>query len=191
MNSRELVDHIRSGAAKLVLDKPLRFFRRTRLPRFFRRTRSNSCAFNEFLQALQSSETIRDIHCKSQHQLGISEDEWVLLVKTLGSIRDIQNLRLYCAPGSRNFHPFQAVADAVNSAHSLRKLVVDVFPREPSGLIALANALREHTSLREFTWFDLGSRREAAPRDLSLDPVLRALLACPHLRQVFIKTERP
>jgi hypothetical protein len=49
MNPRELVDHIRSGPAELVLDKPLRFRRRTR---------SNPCDFNEFLQALHSSETI-------------------------------------------------------------------------------------------------------------------------------------
>jgi hypothetical protein len=49
MNPRELVDHIRNGPAKLVLDEPLRFRRRTR---------SNPCDFNEFIQALQSSETI-------------------------------------------------------------------------------------------------------------------------------------
>jgi hypothetical protein len=30
MNSRELVDHFRSGPAELVLDDPLRFRRRTR-----------------------------------------------------------------------------------------------------------------------------------------------------------------
>jgi hypothetical protein len=48
MNPRELVDHIRSGPTKLVLGKPLRFRRRTR---------SNPCDFNEFLQALRSSET--------------------------------------------------------------------------------------------------------------------------------------
>jgi hypothetical protein len=50
MNPRELVDHIRSGPAELVLSKPLRFRRRTR---------SNPCDFSEFLQALQSTETIR------------------------------------------------------------------------------------------------------------------------------------
>jgi hypothetical protein len=45
MNPRELVDRIRSGPAELLLEEPLRFRRRTR---------SNSCDFNEFLQALQS-----------------------------------------------------------------------------------------------------------------------------------------
>jgi hypothetical protein len=43
MNPRELVDHIRSGPAWLVLilGIPLRFRRRTR---------SNPCDFNEFLE---------------------------------------------------------------------------------------------------------------------------------------------
>jgi hypothetical protein len=74
------VDHIRSGPAELVLKEPLRFRRRTR---------SNPCDFNEFLQALQSSETIRTVQCGSQQRLDITEDEWVLLVKTLGSIKGI------------------------------------------------------------------------------------------------------
>jgi hypothetical protein len=107
MNPRELVDHIRSGPAELAIDESL-------FPRFRRRTRSNPYDFYEFLQALQTSETIRTVRCKSYTALDISEDEWVLLVKTLGSVRYIQNLklRLYCIPGSRDFHPFQAVADA-------------------------------------------------------------------------------
>jgi hypothetical protein len=174
MTPRELVDHIRSGPSKLLLDRPLRF----RL-----RNSSNPCDFNEFLQALQSSETIRTVNCKAQLQLGISEDEWILLVRTLGRIRNIENLILYCKSGSPNFQPFQAVADAVNSAHSLRKLEVYI-------LIALANALREHTTLQEFTWLDIGSWQEAAPQDLSVDAVLRVLPACPHLRKVDIVTER-
>jgi hypothetical protein len=90
--------------------------------------------------------------------MGISEDEWVLLVKTLGSIKDLQRLEFYCMPGSRRFHPFQAVADAVNNAQSLRNLEIyiesETFPGDPSGLIALANSLREHPALQEFTWFD-------------------------------------
>jgi hypothetical protein len=60
-----------------VLDKPLRFRRRTR---------SNPYDFNEFSQALQSSETIRNVLCKSHRRLGIAEDEWVVLVKTLERI---------------------------------------------------------------------------------------------------------
>jgi hypothetical protein len=168
MKPRELVDHIRSGPAELVLrDEPLRFRRRTR---------SKPCDFNEFIQALQSSETIRTAECGSHRELGISEDEWVLLVKTLGSIKGIHNLDLYCIAGSRDFHPFQAFADAVKSAQPLCKLRVGVgeetFPRDPSGLTALASALREHTTLRNFSWADLcpllGTAQSAA-----LDPVLR------------------
>jgi hypothetical protein len=146
MNPRELVDHIRSGPAKLVLDEPL--------PRFRRRTRSNPCDFNEFLQALQTSETIREVRCASHRELDITEDEWVLLIKTLGNIKGIVNLALRCAAGSRDFHPFQAVADGVNNAKSLCKLEISVkrnaaFPRDPSGLNALAHSLREHTALQE------------------------------------------
>jgi hypothetical protein len=181
MNPRELVDHIRSGPAKLVLDKPLRFRRRTR---------SNRCDFSEFLQALQSSETIRTVRCRSHQEMGISEDEWVLLVKTLGRITDIQQLDFNCS-GSRHFYPFQAVANAVNNAPSLCKLevVLDLsFPRDPSGLTALANALREHTSLREFTWIDHCSWAEAA-HSIVLDPVLWAFPTCPHLQKVTIMTE--
>jgi hypothetical protein len=108
-NSCELVNHIRSGRAKLVLDKPLHFR-----------------DFSEFLQALKSSEKIRTVKCGTHRVLGITEDEWVLLVKTIGRIKDIQHLEFYCKPGSRDFHPFQAVADAINSASSLRVLKVAV-----------------------------------------------------------------
>jgi hypothetical protein len=179
MNPRELVDHIRSGPAQLVLEERLRFRRRTR---------SNPCDFNEFLQALQTNETIRSVECGSHRELGITEDEWVLLVKTLGSIKGIQHVvELICSAGSHNFHPFQVVADAVNNAPSLLELQVSAdqgtFPRDPSGLIALATALREHTALREFIWADI-----CPPRDLSLDSVLRALPDCPDLQKVVVMT---
>jgi hypothetical protein len=132
MNPRELAGHIRSGPAKLVLNEPLRCRRRTR---------SNPCDCNEFLQALQSTETIRAVRCASHIELGISEDEWILLLKTLGSIKEIKHLALNCESGSHNFHPFQAVADAVNNTHSLHVLMVgvfdDSFPRDSSGLTAL------------------------------------------------------
>jgi hypothetical protein len=180
MNLRELVDHIRSGPAKLVLDKAL--------PRFRRRTRSNPCDFNEFLEALQSSETIRTVECGHHQQLGVTEDEWVLLVKTLGNIKDIQRLQFFCtAADSRDSDPFQAVANAVSNAQSLCELkVVPVFqslPRDLSGLIALANALREHTTLKGFSWVDCWRSR--------VDPglVLQALPACPHLQRVVIRTK--
>jgi hypothetical protein len=183
MNPRELVDHIRSGPAALVLTKPLRFRRRTR---------SNPCDFNEFLQALRSSETIRTATCGSHRELGISEDDWVLLVKTLGSIKGIRVLNLYCRAGSLDFHPFQAVADAVKSAQSLCKLIIaldsETFPRDPSGLTALANAIRQHKALRDFRWIDFCPLLGAA-QNTALDPLLRALPACPHLRKVAIKTK--
>jgi hypothetical protein len=92
---------------------------------------------------------------------------------------------------SRYFDSFQTIAEAVNSAHSLYELKVvqqsEIFPRYPSGLTALANALQEHTALEEFTWLDWFS--PLAPLDLSLDPVLLALPACPHLRKVTMMTK--
>jgi hypothetical protein len=182
MNPRELVDHIRSGPAALVLLKALRFRRRAR---------SNPCDFTEFLQVLQSSETIRSVQCGSQLHLGISEDEWVLLVQTLWRIKDIQNLTMHCSAGSRDFHHFQVVADGVNNAHSLRELRIGIvgaiFPRDPSGLTALANALRDHTNLQAFNWADPIFQMEAAPIS-GLDPVLLALPACPNLRMATIMT---
>jgi hypothetical protein len=145
MYPRELVDHVRSGpAGELTLDYPLLFRPRTLF---------NRCDFKKFLQALQSSETIRTVPCKS-HCLGITGDEWILPVKTIGIIKDIKDLRLWCGSGSHDFHPLQAAADAVNNTQSLCRLDVflylGTFPRDPSGLIAVANALREHTVVREF-----------------------------------------
>jgi hypothetical protein len=184
MNARELVDHIHSGPAELVLNKAL--------PRFRPRTRSNPCDFNEFLQALQSSETIRTVICSSQLRLSITEDEWVILVKTLGRIKGIEHLRLYCRAGSRYFNPSQAVAEAVNNAHSLCKLNIELDrgtdPGDSSGLNALANALREHIALQQFIWIDHSSRMEAA-QGVTSDVVLRALPACPRLRNVVIMTK--
>jgi hypothetical protein len=179
MNPRELVDHIRSGPVELVLDEPLRFRRRTR---------SNPCDFSDFLQALQASETIRTVEFVPHQGLGITEDEWILLIKTLGRIKDIRRLEFCCRPGSRDFHPFQAIADAVNNASSLFELRITLeygsFPRDHSGLIALAKALREHTALHQFTWFDFYSLQDVSP-----DPVLRALLACPFLQCARIMTK--
>jgi hypothetical protein len=185
MNPRELVDHIRSGPVELLLDAPLRFRRRTR---------SNPCDLNEFLQALRSSETIQTAVCSSLLDLGISENEWVLLVKTLGSIKCIDDLTFWCEAGSRDYHHFQAIADAVDSAHSLRKLAIeiygDTFPMDPSGVNALANALREHTGLQEFTWFDSCSNIELETvQTTPVDHIIRTLTACPHLRKVFIMTK--
>jgi hypothetical protein len=80
--------------------------------------------------------------------------------------------------GSRDFHPFQAVAEAVNNAHSLRKIIVGVdgetVPRDYSGPTALANALRKHNSLEGSIWVDWCPLLEAA-QITALDPVLQAL----------------
>jgi hypothetical protein len=195
MNLRELVDHIHSGPTDLVLDGPLLFRRRTR---------SNPCDFNEFLQALQSSETIISVDCWTHQQLSISEAQWSLLVKTLGCIKGIQRLSLACMAGSRDFRPFQGFADAVEMAQvhqSLHTLRFDVndnhdgwlgFPRDLSGIAALAEALgKEHKSLEKFVWTDLvcqvGLRDEGCA---ALDPLLQALStsACPKLRTVCLMT---
>jgi hypothetical protein len=182
MNPHELLDHIRSGSAELVLRAPLRFPGQTS---------STPYAFNELVQALQSSETIRSVDCYSHQQLGITEDEWVRLVKTLGVIKDVQRLRLNCKHGSHGFHPFRAIADAVKNAHSLHSLKVYAVGdsrQDQSGAVALAIALRERTALEYFTWFDFCSLQQAQ-RNTSLDPVLQALSACPHLRKVCIMTK--
>jgi hypothetical protein len=183
MNTRELMDHIRSGPAELELDEPLRFRRRTR---------SSPCDFNDFLEALEANETIRSVECASREELDISEDQWFRLVKSLGSIKGIEELKLQCV--SRNLDPFQTVADAVNNAQSLRKLDMDVegetLYRDPSGLAALANALQVHSVLEEFTWFDFESRLEpAAAQNTALDPLLQALSACLQLQKVTIMTD--
>jgi hypothetical protein len=185
MNPREIVDHIRSGPAKLVLDKPLRFRRRIL---------SNPCDFNEFLQALRSNETIGTVECEPHTNLGITEDEWALLVTTLGSIKGIEDLTLCCKAGSRDFHPFQAIAEAVSNARSLRKLGIYLtfatFPIDLSGMIALANALREHTALKAFGWIDSCSRVQLeAFQSSALDPVLWLLPTNPHLQTVSIRTK--
>jgi hypothetical protein len=184
MKSREFVDHILSGPVKLVLGEPLRFRRRTR---------SNPCDFNEFLQALQSSETIRNVRCRSHRWLGITEDEWVLLVKTLGSIKGNQSMFVDCAHSSHDFHPFQAVVEALKSAHSLRELTVRLddatFLRDSSGLPALANAVREYTGLQEFSLVDFCPLLEGA-QSTAFDSMLQELSACPHLQRVHIHTKR-
>jgi hypothetical protein len=130
--------------------------------------------------------------CGPHTDLEIIEDEWVHLIKMLGSIKGLQNLTLRCTSGSRNFHPLQAVASALNNARSLHRLEIaqerEPFPRDPSELFALANALREHTALEEFGWVDFCQRLEAE-QNTTIDPVLRALRACPHLRKVVIMTK--
>jgi hypothetical protein len=75
--------------------------------------------FNDFRQALETSETIEHVSCAAHLDLGLSDDEWVLLVETLGRIRDIENLEFNIVSGSRDFHPFQTIADALNNAQSL------------------------------------------------------------------------
>jgi hypothetical protein len=127
-----------------------------------------------FSQALQSSETLRAVYCGSHMALGSQ--------RTSG-------LCVCCKAGSRDFHPFQALADVVNNAQSLCDLLVvlcvEHFPRDSSGLAALANAVREHTEFRLYDWFTLPGTAQST----SLDPLLLALSACPHLREVVIETE--
>jgi hypothetical protein len=140
------------------------------------------------------SETIRHITCWSQQHLGIAEDEWVLLVKTLGSIKDIHTLALYCDPGSRNFRPFQAVADTVNNAQSLCKIRIglhsETLPRDALGLTALATALRENTGLQEFRLINWCPLLEAT-QSTTFGPMILEVSACPLLKAVCIYTKFP
>jgi hypothetical protein len=94
MNPRELVDHIRSGPVDLVLDEPLRFRRRTR---------SNPYDFSDFIQALQASEMIQSVKLVPKWGFGITEDKLILLIKTVGRIKDIRHLEFHCRPGSHDF----------------------------------------------------------------------------------------
>jgi hypothetical protein len=188
MKSRKVVNFIRSGPATLDLWEPLTFRRQTRF-----NWRFNLCDFDKLLQALKSSKKIQHVFCGSHLLLGITEDEWVLLVKTLGRITDVKIITVECCAGSRHFRPFQAIADALENARSLHTLDIHLggrtFPDPSSGLTALANVLREHKALRDFTWRDDVSRLQAAPVDLSPDLVLRALPACPQLWNVSIMTQ--
>jgi hypothetical protein len=149
MNPRELADHIHSGPAKLVLDKPLRLRRRTR---------SNPCGFNEFIQALQSSETIRIVLCKSHEHLNIAESQWVLPVKALGC----WVYQRYSAFGLL----LQAQFSRLSSYPGCRgccKQRSSTFCKQAVDQDLAANTFREHTTLQEFRWVDFGS-----PWDLSL-----------------------
>jgi hypothetical protein len=89
-------------------------------------------------------------------------------------------------------HPFQAITDAVNNAHSLHYLRI-LIPRDfqhlhQAGIVTLAHVLQQHTVWQEFNGYDFCSAQETQ-QDTALDPVLRALSACPHLQQVAIMTE--
>jgi hypothetical protein len=116
----------------------------------------------------------------------------MVLAQTLGCIAGIQNLMFHVSlldHASRDFHPFQAIADAVNSAHSLRTLHIrtwgDIGFRDPAGI---ANALREHSFLNNFDWLDFGCLMAAHQGTMGMDPVLRALPACTNLLKVSIIT---
>jgi hypothetical protein len=188
MNSCDLVDYVRSGPVELKLFSELPFGRRNHVL-------LDQVEFSNFLRALKSSETIRAATCVGFRSLSITQEQWVRLVNTLGSIQDIQQLQLVCQQGSRDFFPVSAVASAVKNAQSLRQLKV-VVPQDPqdqdldpSGLVLLANTLRQHAALEVFVWTEQFSRREQSPDKTTFDPVLRALPDCPHLREVFIMTK--
>jgi hypothetical protein len=137
------------------------------------------------------AESVRDkpirFRCYPHQELGITEGAWVHFVKTLGNIRGVQHLIFVCKPGSRNFHPFEAIASAVANAKSLTYLKIVSSPearnRDQSGLVMLGNALREHSSLVDFGWFDICSLQEES-QNTTLDPVLLALPACNNLRKI-------
>jgi hypothetical protein len=190
MNPCDLFDYVRSGPTELKLFSELRPFGR-RNHFLLNEVIIDDDEFSSFLQALKSSETIRAAICLGFCSLGITQDQWIRLVNTLGSINDIQQLQLVCQQGSRDFFPLSAVASAVNNSQSLRQLKV-VVPQDSqdldrSGLVVLANTLRQHAALEVFVWTEQFSRRES--QDQILDPVLRALSDCPHLREVVLMTK--
>jgi hypothetical protein len=103
---------------------------------------------------------------------------------TLGRIKGIQSLALEISySNSRDIHPFQAVADAVNYDHSLRHLEVGLgnesYLRDSSGLTALSSAIRKHAGLQEFSLVDQRPLTEAAQSTV-FDPLLRTLSTCRH-----------
>lgn len=187
MNFSEIFDYVRSGPAELKLFSELPFGRRNH---FVLDEGVDVDEFSSFLQALKSSETIRAAICIGFNSLGITQDQWIRLVNTLGSINDIQQLQLVCQQGTRDSFPLSAVASAVNNAQSLRRLKIvvpqDLQELDRSALLVLANTLRQHAALETFVWTEHFSRRES--QDKTLDPVLRALPECPHLREVVIMT---
>jgi hypothetical protein len=177
LSGRELTDHIRSGPSELILKIPLRFHRRS--------------DFNDFLQALETSEAIAHVRCSSHLELDIVEDDWVLLIETLGRMRDIENVAYHIESGSHYFHPFQTIADVVNNAQSLYAVSLSLesheFIADDAGLTAFANAIREHKNLKEVKWCDY-SHKVGAAQSALLDPVLRVLSTCPHFTKVHVMT---
>jgi hypothetical protein len=95
-----------------------------------------------------------------------------------GRIRDIENLEFNILSGSRDFHPFQTIADGVNNTQSLNAVNLCLESHEiltdSSKLTAFANAIREHKNLEEVKLCEYSRKVEAA-RSALLDPVLRAL----------------
>jgi hypothetical protein len=139
--------HIESGPENITFNYPLRFRRRTR---------SNPYSFDDFLQALRSSRTIRSVECHNHEGLGITESEWCRLVQTFSSIRGLTELVVAWQHGSLHFHPLQAIADAVDSAALLEGLGLvtgnGLESMDPNDEAALAQSLRRHAMLCVFGW---------------------------------------
>jgi hypothetical protein len=182
LSPRGVVDYILSGPAKIEFMMPICFSNQTH---------SNPCDFNDLLQALRSNVTIRQVKCYMCQNMGFTEDEWVLLVQTLGCIAGIQNM-CFIIDHVSYYYSFQAISDAVNSAHSLHTLSISlnqlIIPGDPSGLTVLANALRQHPVLHSFHWRFFILPPSAQQHDMPPDSVFRALSASPKLQKVSIET---
>lgn len=142
---QEVMDHIESGPENINFNYPLRFRRRTR---------SNPYSFDDFLQALRSSRTIRSVECHNHEGLGITESKWCRLVQTFSSIRGLTELVVAWQHGSLHFHPLQAIADAVDSAALLEGLGLvkgnGLESMDPNDEAAMAQSLRRHAMLCVF-----------------------------------------
>jgi hypothetical protein len=146
MNTRELVDHIRSGR----LDSQTLRFREP--------SPSNPCDFNDFLQA-QPVKIV--IFCKAHlnwasQKMSGSRWSWRFMYQSIQT-QVVLQVRFSRLSSFRRTH------GCCNNAFTS--------PNESIQPIALANALQQHTALQEVVipW------RETAPQDLSVDTLLRAL----------------
>jgi hypothetical protein len=164
--------------------------------RFRRRSRSNPCSFDDLLQALQSNESIHTVRCQGKISLGITEEEWFLLVQTLGTILGLRQLS-FLGQDVPNVPPVQAVADAVGSARLLRKLVIGegvILFGSRAGFVALCHNIGSCClELEQVEWQgkfrSTWENRENRDANNCLDPLLQALAVCPRLQRVRVWTD--
>jgi hypothetical protein len=164
--------------------------------RFRRRSRSNPCSFDDLIQALQSNESIRTVRCQGNVSLGITQEEWFLFVRTLGTIPALRQLS-FLGQDVPNVPPVQAVADAVGSARLLQKFQIGegvILFGSKTGFEALCHNIGTCCSdLEQVEWQgkfrSTWEIRENRDTNNCLDPLFLALALCPRLRSVQILTD--